>query len=99
MSTVGRLLEPALVERLNQLTLSARSVVEGNTVGRHRAPVKGAMIIGNGPDAMRRVTMIGNDSKLDTGIGMCGKAGQSVPVGVGQPHLRMDQITVGGTKA
>ncbi len=67
--------------------------------GRIGAPVKGAMIIGNGPDAMRRVTMIGNDSKLDTGIGMCGKAGQSVPVGVGQPHLRMDQITVGGTKA
>ncbi|MFD1327440.1 metalloprotease TldD [Mycoplana ramosa] len=66
--------------------------------GRVGAPVKGAMIIGNGPEAMRRVTMIGNDSKLDTGIGMCGKAGQSVPVGVGQPHLRMDQITVGGTR-
>lgn len=71
-------------------------LIENGKVG---APVKGAMIIGNGPDAMRRVTMIGNDSKLDTGIGMCGKGGQSVPVGVGQPHLRMDQITVGGTKA
>lgn len=71
-------------------------LIENGKVG---APVKGAMIIGNGPDAMRRVTMVGNDSKLDTGIGMCGKAGQSVPVGVGQPHLRMDQITVGGTKA
>lgn len=70
-------------------------LIENGKIG---APVKGAMIIGNGPDAMRRVTMIGNDSKLDTGIGMCGKAGQSVPVGVGQPHLRMDQITVGGTK-
>ncbi len=67
--------------------------------GRIGAPVKGAMLIGNGPDAMKRVTMIGNDSKLDTGIGNCGKAGQWVPVGVGQPHLRMDQITVGGTKA
>ncbi|MBS0256848.1 MAG: metalloprotease TldD [Proteobacteria bacterium] len=67
--------------------------------GRIGAPVKGAMLIGNGPDAMKRVSMIGNDSKLDTGIGNCGKAGQWVPVGVGQPHLRMDQITVGGTKA
>ncbi|UDF37214.1 UNVERIFIED_ORG: metalloprotease TldD [Shinella sp. XGS7] len=65
--------------------------------GKVTAPVKGAMLIGNGPDAMRRVSMIGNDTKLDTGIGNCGKAGQWVPVGVGQPHLRMDQITVGGT--
>ncbi|WP_337266293.1 metalloprotease TldD [Oryzifoliimicrobium ureilyticus] len=61
--------------------------------------IKGAMLIGNGPDAMKRVSMIGNDTKLDTGIGNCGKAGQWVPVGVGQPHLRMDQVTVGGTKA
>ncbi|AOF90459.1 metalloprotease TldD [Sinorhizobium sp. RAC02] len=67
--------------------------------GKVTAPVKGAMLIGNGPDAMRRVSMVGNDTKLDTGIGNCGKAGQWVPVGVGQPHLRMDQITVGGTKA
>ncbi|WP_185985219.1 metalloprotease TldD [Aureimonas mangrovi] len=61
-------------------------------------PVKGAMLIGNGPDAMHRVSMIGNDLALDTGIGTCGKAGQGVPVGVGQPHLRMDAITVGGTQ-
>jgi TldD protein len=61
--------------------------------------LKGAMLIGNGPEAMHRVSMIGNDLALDTGIGMCGKAGQGVPVGVGQPHLRMDQITVGGTEA
>jgi TldD protein len=61
--------------------------------------IKGAMLIGNGPDSMRRVSMIGNDMKLDLGIGMCGKAGQGVPVGVGQPHLRMDQVTVGGTQA
>ncbi len=67
--------------------------------GKLGAPIKGAMLIGNGPDAMKRVSMIGNDMKLDTGIGNCGKAGQWVPVGVGQPHLRMDQITVGGTKA
>ena len=67
--------------------------------GRIGAPIKGAMLIGNGPDAMRRISMIGNDSKLDTGIGNCGKAGQWVPVGVGQPHLRMDQVTVGGTRA
>jgi TldD protein len=67
--------------------------------GRIGAPVKGAMLIGNGPDAMKRISMVGNDMKLDTGIGNCGKAGQWVPVGVGQPHLRMDQVTVGGTKA
>lgn len=66
--------------------------------GKVTQPIKGAMLIGNGPDAMHRVSMIGNDMKLDTGIGMCGKAGQGVPVGVGQPHLRMDQMTVGGTK-
>jgi TldD protein len=67
--------------------------------GKVTKPIKGAMLIGNGPDAMHRVTMIGNDMKLDTGIGMCGKAGQGVPVGVGQPHLRMNQMTVGGTQA
>jgi TldD protein len=66
--------------------------------GKVTHPIKGAMLIGNGPDAMHRVSMIGNDMKLDTGIGMCGKAGQGVPVGVGQPHLRMDQVTVGGTR-
>lgn len=71
-------------------------LIEDGKVG---APIKGAMLIGNGPDAMHRVSMVGNDSKLDDGIGMCGKAGQSVPVGVGQPHLRMDQMTVGGTQA
>ncbi|MET0258306.1 MAG: metalloprotease TldD [Methylobacterium sp.] len=62
-------------------------------------PLKGVMLIGNGPDAMHRVSMVGNDLALDAGIGNCGKAGQWVPVGVGQPHLRMDQITVGGTEA
>ena len=55
------------------------------------------MLIGNGPTDLHRITMIGNDMKLDTGIGTCGKAGQGVPVGVGQPKLRMDCITVGGT--
>ena len=60
-------------------------------------PVKGATLIGNGPDAMNRVSMIGNDLELDTGVGVCGKEGQSVPVGVGQPTLRIDKITVGGT--
>jgi TldD protein len=69
-------------------------MIEDGKVG---APVKGAMLIGNGPDAMHRVSMIGNDSKLDNGSGNCGKGGQWVPVGVGQPHLRMDQMTVGGT--
>ncbi|MEO0945910.1 MAG: metalloprotease TldD [Pseudomonadota bacterium] len=65
--------------------------------GKVGAPVKGAMIIGNGPDAMRKVPMIGNDMKLDPGIGTCGKQGQGVPVGVGQPTMRIDAITVGGT--
>ncbi|MCZ2328473.1 metalloprotease TldD [Bartonella sp. F02] len=66
--------------------------------GKIIAPIKGATLIGNGPDAMKRVTMIGNDSKLDNGIGMCGKAGQNVPVGVGQPHLRINNMTIGGTE-
>jgi len=66
--------------------------------GKVTQPIKGAMLIGNGPDAMHRVSMVGNDMKLDNGIGMCGKAGQGVPVGVGQPHLRMDQMTLGGTR-
>ncbi len=67
--------------------------------GKVTQPIKGAMLIGNGPDAMHRVSMVGNDMQLDNGIGVCGKAGQGVPVGVGQPHLRMDQMTVGGTEA
>ncbi len=61
--------------------------------------IKGATLIGNGPDALTRVSMIGNDMKLDSGIGTCGKNGQSVPVGVGQPTLRLDGLTVGGTAA
>ena len=65
--------------------------------GRIQYPVKGATIIGNGPDALTRVTMIGNDMALDPGIGICGKDGQSVPVGVGQPTLRIEGLTVGGT--
>src|SRR5947207_9102587 len=65
--------------------------------GRIQYPVKGATIIGNGPDALTRVSMIGNDLELDTGVGTCGKEGQSVPVGVGQPTLRIDGLTVGGT--
>ena len=65
--------------------------------GRITYPVKGATLIGNGPDALTRVTMIGNDMSLDPGVGTCGKEGQSVPVGVGQPTLRIDGLTVGGT--
>jgi TldD protein len=68
--------------------------IESGKIG---APVKGAMLIGNGPTDLHRVTMIGNDFALDPGIGTCGKNGQGVPVGVGQPTLRMDKITVGGT--
>ena len=65
--------------------------------GRITAPVKGATLIGNGPDVMTRVVMVGNDLRLDDGVGTCGKEGQDVPVGVGQPSLRIDRLTVGGT--
>ena len=65
--------------------------------GKLGAPLKGAMLIGNGPSDLKRISMVGNDLKLDTGVGTCGKNGQGVPVGVGQPTLRMDRITVGGT--
>jgi TldD protein len=65
--------------------------------GRILYPVKGATIVGSGPDCLKRVSMIGNDMKLDSGVGTCGKEGQSVPVGVGQPTLRIDGLTVGGT--
>jgi TldD protein len=65
--------------------------------GKIGAPVKGATLIGNGADALTKVSMIGNDLKLDDGVGTCGKEGQGVPVGVGQPTLRLDGLTVGGT--
>jgi TldD protein len=65
--------------------------------GRIGAPIKGATLIGNGPDVLTRVSMVGNDLKLDDGVGTCGKEGQSVPVGVGQPTLRIEELTVGGT--
>jgi len=67
--------------------------------GKITRPVKGATLIGNGPETMNRVSMIGNDLELDAGVGVCGKDGQSVPVGVGQPSLKIDSLTVGGTKA
>jgi TldD protein len=69
-------------------------LIENGKVG---PAVKGATLIGNGPDALTKITMIGNDLALDDGIGTCGKDGQGVPVGVGQPSLRMDGLTVGGT--
>ena len=65
--------------------------------GKITKPVKGATLIGNGPDVLTRVSMVGNDLALDSGIGICGKEGQSVPVGVGQPTLKVDKLTVGGT--
>jgi TldD protein len=65
--------------------------------GKITRPVKGATLIGNGPDVLTRVSMVGNDLALDEGIGTCGKEGQSVPVGVGAPTLKVDEITVGGT--
>lgn len=66
--------------------------------GKIGAPVKGATLIGSGPEVLKRVSAIGNDLELDSGVGICGKAGQSVPVGVGQPTLRIDALTVGGTE-
>jgi len=66
--------------------------------GRITAPVKGATLIGNGPDVLTRVSMVGNDLQLDSGVGTCGKEGQSVPVGVGQPTIRIDALTVGGVE-
>jgi TldD protein len=71
-------------------------LIEDGKVG---APVKGATLIGNGPDVLTRVSMIGNDMALDPGIGTCGKEGQHVPVGVGQPTLKIDGLTVGGTES
>lgn len=65
--------------------------------GKVTAPIKGATLIGNGPEVMQRISMLGNDLKLDLGVGNCGKEGQSVPVGVGQPTLKIDELTVGGT--
>jgi TldD protein len=66
--------------------------------GKVTRPVRGATLIGNGPDVLTRVSMVGKDLELDAGIGVCGKDGQSVPVGVGQPTLRIDGLTVGGTE-
>jgi TldD protein len=67
--------------------------------GKVTRPVKGATLIGAGPEVLKHVSMIGNDLKLDQGVGVCGKEGQSVPVGVGQPTLKIDNLTVGGTAA
>ncbi len=67
--------------------------------GKVTRPVKGATLIGNGPEVMNRISMIGNDLELDAGVGTCGKEGQSIPVGVGQPTLKIDNLTVGGTNA
>jgi len=69
-------------------------LIEG---GKVTAPVKGATLIGNGPDALTKVVQVGNDMALDPGIGTCGKNGQGVPVGVGQPTLKLSGLTVGGT--
>jgi TldD protein len=71
-------------------------LIEG---GKVTAPIRGATLIGNGPDVMNKVSMVGNDLGLDAGVGVCGKDGQSVPVGVGQPTLKVDEIVVGGTQA
>ena len=71
-------------------------LIEGGKIG---PPIRGATLIGNGPEVMQRVSMVGRDFELDTGVGICGKDGQTVPVGAGQPSLKIDEITVGGTQA
>lgn len=75
-------------------SLSEAYLIENGRIG---APVKGATLIGSGPDIMAKISMVGNDLALDQGVGVCGKEGQSIPVGVGQPTLKIDEITVGGT--
>ncbi len=75
-------------------SLSEAYEIENGKVGR---PLKGATLIGSGPEVMNKISMLGNDLALDTGVGVCGKEGQSLPVGVGQPTLKIDEITVGGT--
>lgn len=75
-------------------SLSEAYLIENGRIG---APVKGATLIGSGPEVMGKISMVGNDLALDQGVGVCGKEGQSVPVGVGQPSLKIDEITVGGT--
>jgi len=77
-------------------SLSEAYLIENGKIG---APLKGATLIGSGPDVMKKISMVGNDLELDKGVGVCGKEGQSVPVGVGQPTLKIDEITVGGTDA
>jgi len=69
-------------------------LIENGKIG---APVKGATLIGSGPEVMTQISMVGNDLELDSGVGTCGKEGQSVPVGVGQPTLKIDELTIGGT--
>jgi TldD protein len=75
-------------------SLSEAYEINNGKLGR---PLKGATLIGSGPEVMNRISMVGNDLALDSGVGVCGKDGQSVPVGVGQPSLKIDEITVGGT--
>jgi TldD protein len=74
-------------------TASQAFLIEDGKITR---PLKGATLIGSGPEALKYISMVGNDLKLDSGVGVCGKAGQSVPVGVGQPTLLLDNMTVGG---
>ena len=80
------------------LILTFKPLTERTSPPKPTSPIKGATLIGNGPEAMKNISMIGNDLKLDDGVGTCGKDGQSVPVGVGQPTLKISGITVGGTQ-
>ena len=79
-----------------EFSASEAYLIENGQITR---PVKGATLIGNGPDVLKRISMVGNDLQLDEGIGTCGKDGQSVPVGNGIPTIRVDGLTVGGTHA
>ena len=92
-------LEQLLADLLAEAKRQGASAAEAYMIedGKITYPVKGATLIGNGPDVLTRVSMVGNDLALDEGVGTCGKEGQSLPVGVGQPTLRVDALTVGGT--
>ncbi len=82
------------IKRALSLSTSEAYLIENGKVTK---PVKGATLIGSGIETMQQISMVGNDLKLDNGVGVCGKEGQSLPVGVGQPTLKVDNLTVGGT--
>ena len=82
---------------MHRTLVAVRWILHPIENGKVTKPVKGATLIGSGIETMQQISMVGNDLKLDNGVGVCGKEGQSLPVGVGQPTLKVDNLTVGGT--